>query len=163
MLPFPCLHPEQIFPCKGLSNAERAFRTMKTVDLKVRPIFHRTADRVRAHVLLCVLAYYVEWHMWRALAPMLFDDDDKAAAEASRNSVVQPAQRSEKALRKARTKRTDEDTPVHSFRTLLHDLATVARNTVLPKVQDASPFERLTEPTPLQQQAFALLGVTPRA
>jgi transposase len=148
---------------KGLSNAERAFRTVKTVDLKVRPIFHRTADRVRAHVLLCMLAYYVEWHMRRALAPMLFDDDDKAAAEASRNSVVQPAQRSEKALRKAHTKRTDENTPVHSFRTLLDDLATVARNTVLPKVQDASPFERLTEPTPLQQQAFALLGVTPRA
>jgi len=148
---------------KGLSHAERAFRSMKTVDLKVRPVYHRSADRVRAHVLLCMLAYYVEWHMRRALAPMLFDDDDKSTARASRDSVVQPAQRSERAQRKATTKRTDEGSPVHNFRTLLDDLATVARNTLLPNLPGATPFERLTTPTALQQRAFELLGVTPRA
>jgi transposase len=147
---------------KGLSQAERAFRSMKTIDLKVRPIYHRSADRVRAHVLLCMLAYYVEWHMRQALAPMLFDDDDKAAALASRDSVVQPAQRSERARRKARTKHTDGGAPVHAFQTLLDDLATVARNTLLPKAQGATPFECLTTPTPLQHRAFDLLGVTPR-
>lgn len=150
---------ETVLTYKGLSQAERAFRSMKTVDLKVRPIYHRSPDRVRAHVLLCMLAYYVEWHMRQALAPMLFDDDDKVAAKASRDSVVQPAKRSERALRKARTKLTDNGTPVHSFQTLLDDLATVSRNTVMPKVPNATSFERLTKPTPLQQRAFDLLGV----
>ena len=109
---------------KNLSVVERAFRSFKSVDLKVRPIHHRLADRVRAHVFLCMLAYYVEWHMRQALAPILFDDDDKASAEAQRESVVQPAQRSVKALMKARTQRTEDDLPVHSFQTLLQDLAT---------------------------------------
>ena len=103
---------------KRLSLIERAFRSLKTMDLKVRPIFHRLSDRVRAHVLLCALSYYVEWHMRRALAPMLFDDDDKASAEAARPNSVSPAQRSESAERKARTKRTTDDTPVHSFQSL---------------------------------------------
>ena len=96
----------------------------------MRPIFHRLSDRVRAHVLLCALSYYVEWHMRRALAPMLFDDDDKASAEAARPNSVSPAQRSESAERKARTKRTTDDTPVHSFQSLLADLATLTKNTV---------------------------------
>src|SRR5205807_6785103 len=103
---------------KQLASVERAFRSMKTVDLEIRPIHHRKAERVKAHVFLCMLAYYVEWHMRRALKPLLFDDDDKASAEAARESIVAPAQRSERAQMKARTKRTEGDAPVHSFRTL---------------------------------------------
>lgn len=146
---------------KSLSQVERAFRSLKTIDLKVRPIHHWTADRVRAHIFLCMLAYYVEWHMLEALAPILFADDDPQAAAAARASIVKPAQRSERAKRKARRKRTDDDLPVHSFRTLLHDLATLARNTVQPKVAGAEPFDLLTLPTPIQQRAFDLLGVSP--
>ncbi len=142
---------------KELSNVERAFRSMKSVDLKVRPIHHRTANRVRAHVFLCMLAYYVEWHMRRSLAPMLFDDSDPAAGEALRSSVVAPAQRSPQAKQKARTKRTAEGTPVHSFHTLLEDLRTIARNTV---TMGAVSFAMTTTPTPLQQQAFDLLKIS---
>ena len=105
---------------KDLSKVERAFRCFKSVDLKVRPLHHHRADRVRAHVLLCMLAYYVEWHMRRALAPLLFDDHDPAAAEQQRTSVVAPARRSPAALAKAGRKRTEDDLPVHSFRTLAH-------------------------------------------
>ena len=142
---------------KELSNVERAFRSMKSVDLKVRPIHHRSENRVRTHVLLCMLAYYVEWHMRRALAPMLFDDADPAAGEALRSSIVAPAQRSPQAKQKARTKRTDDDLPVHSFHTLLEDLRTVALNTI--QMGDVT-FERLTNPTPIQQKAFDLLKVS---
>ena len=145
---------------KGLSVVERAFRSFKSVDLKVRPIHHRLADRVRAHVFLCMLAYYVEWHMRKALAPILFDDDDKASAEALRESVVQPAQRSMKALKKARTKRTEDDLPVHSFQTLLQDLATLVLDRVQPKPETLPAFDKVTTPTPLQQRALDLLGVT---
>ncbi len=145
---------------KGLSVVERAFRSFKSVDLKVRPIHHRLADRVRAHVFLCMLAYYVEWHMRQALAPILFDDDDKAAAEVRRNSVVQPAQRSVKALKKVRTKRTEDDLPVHSFQTLLQDLATLVIDRVQPKPLPLPAFDKFTTPTPLQQRALDLLGVT---
>src|SRR3970282_2980482 len=106
----------------------RAFRSLKTVDLNVRPIHHRKADRVRAHVSLCRLAYSVEWHMRRALAPMLFDDDDPVAAEAARRSVVAPAQRSPRAKAKARTKRTDEGEPVHSLPSLLRHLRTIVKD-----------------------------------
>ena len=146
---------------KRLSAVERAFRSLKTVDLKVRPVFHRTAERVRAHVLLCMLAYYVEWHMRRALAPLLFDDEDPDAAEAARASIVAPAQVSESAKKKARSKRTANGLPVHSFRTLLGDLATVAKNRVVPRLPGAEPFEILTRPTALQREAFKLLGVRP--
>ena len=145
---------------KGLSVVERAFRSFKSVDLKVRPIHHRLADRVRAHVFLCMLAYYVEWHMRQALAPILFDDDDKASAEAQRESVVQPAQRSVKTLMKARTQRTEDDLPVHSFQTLLQDLATVVLDRVQPKPKGLPAFDKITTPTPLQQRALDLLGVT---
>jgi len=144
---------------KGLSKVERAFRTLKTVQLKVRPIHHRLPDRVRAHVLLCMLAYYVEWHMHQALAPILFEDDDKAAGEALRKSVVAPAQRSPKARRKAATKRTDDDEPVHSFDTLLADLATLCKNRIQPNLPGAGTFDKLTDPTPLQHRALALLGI----
>ena len=144
---------------KRLSAVERAFRSLKTVDLKVRPIFHHAANRVRAHVFLCMLAYYVEWHMRQRLKPLLFDDDDAAAAEAARPSVVAPAAVSESAREKARSKRTADGLPVHSFRTLLGDLATVAKNRVVPNIPGSEPFETITRPTKLQRQALALLGV----
>ena len=108
--------PGTVRAYKRLSTVERAFRSLKTVDLKVRPVFHRSAERVRAHVLLCMLAYYVEWHMRQRLSPMLFDDEDREAAEAARTSIVAPAQVSDTAQAKARTKRTAEGDPVQSFR-----------------------------------------------
>ena len=144
---------------KRLSTVERAFRSLKSVDLKVRPVFHRTAERVRAHVLLCMLAYYVEWHMRRRLAPLLFDDEDPAGAEAQRTSVVAPARVSDSARRKARTKRTGEGCPVHSFQSLLRDLATVTKNRVAPRLPGAEPFDVLARPTELQRKALRLLGV----
>lgn len=144
---------------KGLSVAERAFRCFKAVDLKVRPIHHRLEHRVRAHVFLCMLAYYLEWHMRRALSPILFDDDDPLAAEAQRDSVVEPAQRSPSAQQKALSKRTKENLPVHSFRTLLKDLATISKNLVKPRLKSAPSFEKTTLPAVLQRKAFKLLGV----
>jgi len=144
---------------KRLSAVERAFRSLKSVDLKVRPVFHRTAERVRAHVLLCMLAYYVEWHMRERLAPLLFDDEDRAGAEARRASVVAPARVSDSARRKARTKRTDEGWPAHSFQSLLRDLATVTKNRVAPRLPGAESFDVLAQPTELQRKAFRLLGV----
>ena len=146
---------------KDLAKVERAFRSLKTVDLKVRPIHHRRADRVRAHVLLCMLAYYVEWHMRQALKPLLFDDHDPAAAERQRASVVQKAKRSPAARAKAARKRTADDLPVHSFRTLLADLGTLTANTMRVVDGDAT-FTMLTKPTPGQQRSFELLGVSPQ-
>ena len=141
---------------KSLAVVERAFRSLKSVDLKVRPIHHRSAERVRAHVFLCMLAYYVEFHMRDALAPILFDDDDLEAAEAQRDSIVAPARRSPKAQHKARRKRTDDGLPVHSFQTLLADLATITKNQM--QMGDQR-FEMITTPTELQQRAFDLLQV----
>src|SRR6202049_4385760 len=119
---------------KSLSGVEHAFRSLKTVDLELRPVFHWTAPRVRAHVLLCMLAYYLQWHMRRSLAPMLFDEPDRAAREAQRTSPVAKAEPSPAAQRKAARKRTElangEPLPVHSFHTLLGDLATLTRNVV---------------------------------
>ena len=159
-LPAPELDaPGTVRAYKRLSAVERAFRSFKTVDLKVRPVFHYTADRVRAHILLCMLAYYVEWHMRKWLAPLLFDDEDPNAAEAARASPVAPAKVSASAQRKARSKRTANGLPAHSFRTLLADLATVARNRVVPRLDGAQPFTVVTRPTPLQSEAFRLLGV----
>ena len=104
--------PEQsVGAYKSLATVERAFRSLKTVDLKVRPIHHRLEDRVRCHIFLCMLAYYVEWHMRRDLAPILFDDDDRAQAQRQRRSVVAPAKRSTRALEKARTKQTHDGLP----------------------------------------------------
>ena len=147
---------------KRLAEVERAFRSLKTVDLHVRPIHHRKPDRVRAHVFLCLLAYYVEWHMRQALKPLLFDDDDKATAEATRPSVVAPAQRSARAKAKAATKRTADGWPVHSFQTLLADLATLTKNQVRPFGPDGTTLDILATPTELQRRAFDLLGVSPR-
>jgi len=160
-LPQAALDAEQtVRAYKGLSKVERAFRSLKTVDLKIRPIHHRTSDRVRAHVLLCMLAYYVEWHMRQRLMPVLFDDEDPAAGRALQASPVAPAQRSPAAKRKAATKRTDDETPVHSFQTVLADLATIARNRIQPSVPGAESFEKTTCPTSNQQRILDLLGVS---
>ena len=145
---------------KSLSKVERAFRRLKTVDLKIRPIHHRLSDRVRAHVLLCMLAYYVEWHMRQRLAPALFDDEDPAAGRVLQSSPVTPAQRSPAAKRKAAAKRTGDDMPVHSFQTVLADLATIAKNRIQPSVPGAESFEKITRPTLNQQRILDLLGVS---
>jgi hypothetical protein len=147
---------------KQLSTIERAFRSLKTVDLKVRPIHHHKADRVRAHVLLCMLAYYVEWHMRRALSPILFDDHDKQAADSLRRSIVAPAQRSPAAQAKARSKRTPDGQPVESFQSLLADLATIVKNRNRAKGAAALEFETITVPNLQQQRAFDFLGVSHR-
>jgi transposase len=147
---------------KSLSGVERAFRSLKTVDLQVRPIHHRLPERMRAHILLCMLAYYVEWHMRQLLAPILFDDDDRAQAQAVRASIVAPAQRSASAKLKALTKQTADGLKVHSFQTLLGDLATIVKNRIQPTDKTFLVFDMLTEPTVIQQRALDLLGVTLR-
>jgi hypothetical protein len=147
---------------KDLAHVERAFRSLKTVDLEVRPIHHRRADRVRAHVLLCMLAYHLEWHMRRALKPILFDDHDKAAAEAARTSIVAKAERSDTADRKAATKRTHDGLPVHSFRSFLADLATVTRNTMAMAQSPQATFVLYPKLTAAQDRAFQLLSVPVR-
>lgn len=144
---------------KQLSAVERAFRSYKSIDLKVRPIYHHLERRVRVHVFLCMLAYYVEWHMRQALAPMLFDEDDPIGALSKRSSVVAPAQRSSSAETKAQRKRTKDNRPVHSFQTLLKDLATIAKNRLQPKLAGAPAFDKITIPTPVQRQALQLLSV----
>jgi transposase len=144
---------------KSLARVERAFRCIKTIDLHVRPVYHWLEGRVRAHVLLCMLAYYLEWHMRQCLAPMLFDDTDKAEADALRSSVVAQAQRSKAAVKKQTTGMTPDGLPVHSFRTLLADLATLARNTIITAINPNYPLTVVTRPTPVQQKAFDLLGL----
>ncbi len=151
---------EVVTSYKLLAHVERVFRSMKTVDLHVRPIHHRLPDRVRAHVLLCMLAYYVRWHMERQLAPLLFKDEDPTAGSARRRSVVAPARRSEAADEKAETKRTTDDRfPVQSLKSLLADLGTLTRNRIR---TEAGEVDVLATPTPLQARAFELLGVSPR-
>ena len=142
---------------KSLAQVERAFRSMKTVDLNVRPIHHRLATRVRAHVFLCMLSYYVVWHMRQRLAPLLFNDHDPESARKARVSPVAPAAVSAAAKAKAAARQTTDGHPVHSFRTLLQDLATLARNLV--RLGDAPPAVTLTTATPLQRLVFETLGV----
>jgi Transposase DDE domain len=146
---------------KALAQVERAFRAFNT-DLDIRPIRHRTETRVRAHVFLRMLSYYISWHMQARLAPMLFTDHDKPAAAAARLSPVAPATRSPRALAKAATKRTPDDRPVHSFQTLLRDLATICLNQIQPADPDMPGFQLITTPTPLQRHALDLLGVSHR-
>jgi hypothetical protein len=146
---------------KALSRVERAFRSLKTVDLEIRPVYHWLAPRVRAHVFLCMLAYYVEFHMRQRLAPLLFDEHDHAAAEAERMSIVAPAERSPAARRKATTRRTEDDLPLHSFRSVLRDLATLVLNKAAVPTNPNYTFNLLTRPTPLQARAFELLAVSP--
>lgn len=146
---------------KSLSQVELAFRSYKTVDLKVRPIYHRLEQRVKAHVFLCMLAYYVEWHMRKALAPLLFDDEKVTEQRREESSVVAPSKRSKKARAKAATKKTVEKLPVHSFRTLMSDLATIVKNKFQSNGLEASlTFEKITQPTLLQQKALDLLDVS---
>jgi transposase len=142
---------------KSLANVERAFRSLKTIDLKLRPIHHRTADRVRAHIFLCMLAYYVEWHMREAWRELMFADTEQQA-KATRDPVA-PARRSKAALAKAARHTLDDGTPVHSFATLLAELATIVRNTCrTPRAgPDAPTFEVLTTPNANQQRALDLL------
>ena len=142
---------------KSLAQVERAFRSLKTVDLKVRPIHHRKADRVRAHIFLCMLAYYVEWHMREAWRELMFADTDQAA-KATRDPVA-PAKRSSTAQAKAASHTLEDGTPAHSFSTLLADLAGIVRNTCRTPsaAPDAPTFDITTTPNPKQQRAFELL------
>jgi len=146
---------------KALAQVERAFRAFNT-DLDIRPIRHRTEDRVRTHVFLRMLSYYLSWHMQARLAPLLFTDDDKPTAQATQPSPVAPAARSPRALAKAATKQTPAAQPVHSFATLLADLGTICLNTIAPADTTLPGFRLVTTPTALQRQAFELLGVNHR-
>jgi hypothetical protein len=153
--------PEVVSSYKALAQVERAFRAFNT-DLDIRPIRHRTEDRVRAHVFLRMISYYLTWHMQARLAPVLFTDDDKPAAQAARHSPVAPAARSPKALAKAAAKRTGDDLPVHSFASLLTDLATICLNTITPADPALPGFRLVTTPTAVQRHALDLLGVSHR-
>jgi Transposase DDE domain len=152
---------EVVASYKSLAQVERAFRAFNT-DLDIRPIRHRTETRVRAHVFLRMISYYITWHMHDRLAPLLFTDDDKPAAHAARHSPVAPAARSPRALAKAAAKRTDGNLPVHSFTSLLTDLATICLNQIQPADPALPAFRLVTTPTPLQRQALDLLGVSHR-
>jgi hypothetical protein len=145
---------------KELSKLARVFRSLKSVDLKIRPIHHHLEERVCAHVFLCMLAYNVEWHMRQARATVLFDDREPAAGETLRSSIVAPAKRSAAAEDKAQSKCTADGMPVHSFRTLLQDLRTIAINTVQ---MGEETCQMVTVPTSVQQRAFDLLRVPCRA
>lgn len=151
---------EAVRTYKSLSQVEQAFRCLKTVDLKIRPIYHWRELRVRAHVFLCLLAYYVEWHLRQRLAPLLFEDEDLDWGQTHRSSVVAPAQRSPSARRKDHTQRTADDLPVHSFRSLLADLATLTRNRARAGPASDHEFDILTQPTPLQRRALNLLEIS---
>jgi hypothetical protein len=142
---------------KALAHVERAFRSLKTIDLKVRPIHHRLEGRVRAHIFLCMLAYYVEWHLREAWRELLFADEDQAA-KAHRDPVA-PAQRSAAAREKASTHTRADGEPVHSFRTLIEELATLVRNTcrMLGEAAQSATFDSLTTPSSLQRRAFELI------
>lgn len=153
--------PQVVSSYKALAGVERAFRALNT-DLDIRPIRHRTEDRVRAHVFLRMLSYYLSWHMQARLAPLLFTDDDKPAAQAARPSPVAPAARSPRALAKAATKHTAGHLPVHSLATLLADLGTICLNTIAPADPALPGFRLVTTPTALQRQALELLGVSHR-
>jgi transposase len=146
---------------KSLAFVERAFRSLKTVDLQIRPLYHWLSTRVRAHVFLCMLSYHVEWHLRARLAPMLYDDNDREAAAALRTSIVAKAGRSLAAQAKQTRGVTDDGLPVHSFQSLLADLATLTRNEVVTAVAPAAALTLYTRPTTLQQKAFDLLGIDP--
>ena len=146
---------------KSLSRVERAFRMAKS-DLGIRPVHVRTEDHVRAHVFLCMLALYVEWHMRRELAPLLFEDHDREAAREERDSPVAPAEVSDAAKAKAASKRTPDGLPAHSFSTLLADLGTVTMNWMVLSRESAHEIPVLAQRTPLQRRAFELLGADPQ-
>jgi hypothetical protein len=151
--------PATVRAYKSLSKVEHAFRSLKTVDLKIRPIHHWLEGRVRAHVFLCMLAYYVEWHMRERLKPILFDDAEPDQAE--RASIVAPAQPSPSAKAKRATKRTRDGLPVHSFQTLLRDLATCTLNQTTIATGKSIKADIVARPTQIQAKAFELLSVDP--
>jgi transposase len=143
---------------KLLANVERGFRSLKTIDLKIRPIHHRLDDRVRAHIFLCMLSYYVEWHMREAWRELMFADEDQEVKKT--RDPVAPAQRSESAKRKASRKRLDDGSPVHSFSTLMADLASIVRNTCrAPRNGDNAPtFQVTTSASSSQRRAMDLIS-----
>ena len=146
---------------KSLAQVERAFRTLKGVDLLIRPIRHRTEDRVPAHIFLCLLAYYVEWHLRRAWAPLLFEDE-QLAQERRRRDPILPATGSPSAQEKKLTRQTADGFPVHSFATLMAELSSRARVTYGLKSEESTPsFQQVPEPTLLQAKAYALLALLP--
>jgi hypothetical protein len=146
---------------KDLSRVERAFRSLKTIDLEIRPIRHWTAPRVRAHVFLCMLAYHVEWHLRQALAPLLFHDTELAAARAERASPVASTEPSEAAKAKKATKRSAAGQRVMSFTHLMAHLGTLTRNTMRVSMRTVHRFTLYTNPTSLQDAAFKLLDLEP--
>lgn len=152
---------ETVTAYKSLSRVERAFRSIKTVDLEIRPIFHWASPRVKAHVFLCMLAYHVEHHMRSKLAPLLYDDTDREIAVRMRNSAVAKAQRSPSAVRKETTGRTEDGLPVQSFQSLLGDLATYCRIQATTPLNENYVFTLTSRPTPTQKRAFELLGIAP--
>jgi hypothetical protein len=144
---------------KRLGLVEQVFRCLKGMDVLVRPIHHRTADRVRAHILLCLLAFYVEWHLRQAWEPLLFEDEELTADRGRRDPLL-PARASESARRKKKTHMTPGGLPVQCFRTLLAHLGTRCRNTCLVSAApDPTPFQQLTEADPLQAEAMRLLAM----
>lgn len=145
---------------KSLSGVESAFRSLKTETLHVRPVFHRNEDMVRAHVFVCMLAYHLQWHLTRELKPLLFEDE--VPGGAPRSSAAAKARRSAAAEKKAADKRTEDDLPVHGFRSLLAELATLCRVTLRPKIPGARTFHKLAKPTSVQSRAFELLGFEPK-
>ena len=154
-VPAQVLDSEQaVLAYKRLAVVERAFRCLKSVDLNVRPIYHRVPDRVRAHIFVTMLAYYVEWHMRQALAPLLFDDEQRGD---QRSSPVAPAKRSPEARAKAHRRRTEDNWPVQSFQDWLKDLATITKNRIEPRLSSLPAFDMTTRPTPCQQYALDLL------
>ena len=152
---------ETVQAYKDLSRVERAFRSMKTVDLEIRPIRHWTAQRVRAHVFLCMLAYHLEWHLRDALAPLLFHDTDRDAARAERTSPVAKTEPSEAAKAKKATKRSADGLRVMSFADLIAHLGTLVRNTMRVPLRAKHRFTLHSRPTPLQEAAFKLLDLDP--
>lgn len=161
---------ETVKAYKSLAQVEQAFRSYKTIDLKVRPIYHRLQERVKTHVFLCMLAYYVEWHMRQALSPLLFDDEKVVIEESAQkckeetdsiNDLVTHSKRSKKGRAKASSKKTEERFPVHSFRTLMADLATIVKNKIQSNCHEVPLiFEKITQPTRIQQKALDLLSVS---
>jgi hypothetical protein len=146
---------------KSLAHVERAFRSIKTIDLHVRPVFHYSAERVRAHVFLCMLAYYVEWHMRERLKSMLFDDEYLEEISAGRASPVLKAVRSKHAKAKDASKRADDGLPLHSLRTLLQDLSTLTYNIARTGANPDTTIVITSRPTPIQNKAFRLLAISP--
>jgi hypothetical protein len=146
---------------KDLARVEQAFRSLKSIDLQIRPVHHWIGPRVRAHVFLCMLGYYIEWHLREAWAPILFHDHDRAAAQAQRVSPVAAAETSDAAKRKRIARRTDDGLPVSSFRDLLDHLATMTLNLVASPHAPNATITLTAKPTPLQARALELLGVAP--